>query len=818
MKLKNLYFFAGTLAALSGFTACSDFDYGFEAAKIKYEKNFEKAFGSIDPNGTWNATRAGAVQVSVDETSQVMVYAKGLSTNLQLRSDVVFAGDKKTITYDVPAGVKEVYVIAKNKNDWQAETVAVGDNAMVSFGKNKTRAAVNETAPSVYGYGMAHLIRYANYCYTFDKSENIVTEKNKGVENWYSHEGYNYDFKLVNDINYPYPTWGAMYSAYPWPATSNNKDNDRDRNNLVLAAEVEVPKTPSTLSSAILDAVNNVIGSADNQLDVLEKYTHDINSMVTVEPGEIELTFVHKQTNSGNTIGYYYTFGDKTTEELKGVKKYVLIPTINKCEQGDKFKLVYFGENYDEEGRYEFPAGCMIHFFLSRSSSGNASSFNMPEVNENVAFPKDEEKSAEVGYDVYSPVKKTFNDVYGHDFEWIYFSDAALNETVKSKFAGFSTFDYSSTAVFSVMGMNCISFEDYPAAGSIDWNDAVFTIDAPFNDFESFDEVQSFVIAIEDLGDSYDFDYNDAVIRVSQTTTTLKYSDNSTSTEVQPATVTLLAAGGTMPIKVGYDKNENGEIDADEVIFQEIHGAFNCKVTTPVNVDKVSKTPVKWVNNSGLLPDNLSLASDAPKFLFFVENTRDGGDNAYSVGVPTATKGESTVPLAFIIPDAQNWQWPGEGENITSLYGNFSTWVADNDAAEATYWYNYNWGKSYSGGGSGSESGEGGSGESTPAQKTTTITDGYQGGSYTFSADCFPSSCTKATITFTHDDSTNGFYTAINQNGAWSCDVQSSEANAEVAHELTAVELAAAKKGALSLTDYGYSTLQHASKIVVTTE
>lgn len=725
--MNTLFRILPLLATGLAVVGCQDYDGGFNASEIKkadFANNFEKAFGKVDPNGTWNATRGGSVTVSVDELSQVMVYAKGLSVNLQLRCDVLEAGETKTIVYDAPKGVEEVYVIAKNKNGWTSETVKVGEDKSVSLNLAKTRAL-----PATYNYGNAHLIKHAYYCYTIDKNENITSTLNAGIEDWYSYEGYNMDFKLAHAPYYTYPTWGTLYAAYPWPATSGNVEGDKNRNDLISAASVDVPKNTSTITEAFQAAIVNVVGTADDKQSVLEPYTQDIKYMTTVEPGEVELTFVSKQTNSNNAIGYYYTFGEQTTAELKAVKKFVLIPNLNNCSAGDKYKLVYFGKNYDEEGSYNFPKNCTIHFFLSRAADGNPSAFNMPATKIATSFPKDEAESAEKGYNVYKPIYTDYTDIYGLNCQYMYFSDAELNDVVRN--ANFSTFTFPATAAFNVMGQNCISFEDWPSNGSIDWNDAIFTVEAPFQDFSSFDEVQSFVIAVEDLGNTHDFDYNDCVVRVQQSTTTLKYSNGTFDTSVNPATVTLLASGGTLPIAVTYDET---------TLIPETHAAFGVESTIPVNVGSTTKAPVTvtWTN----APENLSMAVDAPKFKFIVTN--DGGETT-TVNVPTATKGTNNAPVAFVIPDAQSWTWPGEGVNITSVYSDFATWVANNNDASANYWYNFQWGKTYTSGGGETGSGETGGGETgfTPITETYTS---FTASSPIDITSCFEKGATSATI------------------------------------------------------------------------
>lgn len=693
--MNTLFRILPLLATGLAVVGCQDYDGGFNASEIKkadFANNFEKAFGKVDPNGTWNATRGGSVTVSVDELSQVMVYAKGLSVNLQLRCDVLEAGETKTIVYDAPKGVEEVYVIAKNKNGWTSETVKVGEDKSVSLNLAKTRAL-----PASYNYGKAHPISYVSNAYSVNNQPGVFATPG-GVQEYYNYVG-GYNTALVastGDKCYPYPTWGNLYAAYPWEYTSAKSDPvEVGLGGNQNPSPFSIEHDDVTLTQAIQDAVRNVVGTADDHQEILQPYTQDIDYMTTMEPGQIELTLVSTQTNSSNVIGYYYTIGDQTTDQLKSVKKFVLIPCMGSQASGDKFKLVYFGPNYDQEGTYDFPKGVKIHFFLSRKTQGNSNQTNF-NLQERIVH------SGAVGEEF---VNTTYKDFYGMYSDVTFFSDSELNTVAQQSF---SSFTFPATAAFNVMGQNCISFEDYPSAGSIDWNDAVFTIEAPFQDFSSFDEVQSFVIAVEDLGNTHDFDYNDCVVRVQQSTTTLKYSNGTFDTSVNPATVTLLASGGTLPIAVAYD---------DQTLISETHAAFGVESTIPVNVGSTTKAPVTvtWSN----APANLSMAVDAPKFKFIVTN--DGGETT-TVNVPTATKGTSNAPVAFIIPDAQSWTWPGEGVNITSVYSDFATWVANNNDASANYWYNFQWGKTYSSGGGETGGGETGGGSPDPVDLISYVT------------------------------------------------------------------------------------------------
>lgn len=705
MNIKKCLFNLAIATGAFSLAACTDYDNGYEENMLAYQKNFEDLFGQVDPHATWNATHHGSVVVNAQEMTQVMVYAQGLGVNLQLRCDVVNAGETKEIHYDAPQGVSKVSIVSKTLNSWNSTTVDVAEKVAVALAAPKPK----HVAPNnPYDYGKAHPISWVDNFYTINDDGTYGSVKSddktlaSGIINYYSaYEGegaYHKNLKLT-DNHYSVSEWGVWYAAYPWAYTSSDViyglDNSRGD-----SQSIDSPKDNITLQTELTQAIMNVVGTADDRIEVLKPYTQDLNYMTTVEPGQVEITSIHTQTNSNNYIGYYYTEGEQTTSQLKAVKKFVLIPNMSNCVPGDKYKLVYFGKNYDKEGTYDFPKDVQIHFFLGRSGGGQNNTFNLKERYVNSSYDAD-----------HNFITKTLKDVYGLNMNHVYFSDSELNYVEKAN--DFTSFDFPATAAFSVMGRNCISFEDWPAAGSIDWNDAVFAIDAPFDDFKSFDEEQYFYVAMEDLGSSdiSDIDFNDVVLRLKQTTTTIKASEYATpETHVAPATVELLAAGGTMPIAVKYDTNGNGVWDAeDENLFAEVHSAFGVNVSDMVNTGKGPvKTAVKveWPDNEA----TLNITDFAQKLLFYVNNNKSG-EEYYTVTIP---KDEGEVPQAFIIPGTDSWQWPLERVKIGDRYPQFATWVQNNSDANATYWYNYQWGKTYSnGGGSGVDPvnpGEGGSG------------------------------------------------------------------------------------------------------------
>ena len=86
-----------------------------------------------------------------------------------------------------------------------------------------------------------------------------------------------------------------------------------------------------------------------------------------------------------------------------------------------------------------------------------------------------------------------------------------------------------------------------------DMNDILFFVRGVEGNQEEIGEepdIQSWIIACEDLGSSHDFDFNDVVFGVSHYTT-----DNNSTNELR---ITALAAGGTLPVELYWtDRNNN---------------------------------------------------------------------------------------------------------------------------------------------------------------------------------------------------------------------------------------------------------------------
>ena len=172
-------------------------------------------------------------------------------------------------------------------------------------------------------------------------------------------------------------------------------------------------------------------------------------------------------------------------------------------------------------------------------------------------------------------------------------------------------------------------------------------------------------IIAEDLtaDDDTDFDFNDVVFTVHYKTT-------------KTATVTLYAAGGTLPLKVaGHEVHrEFGYPDAD----------------SETGLYKMINTGAK-ANVNGVPTKSFDVECDKSKRGNDITIEVDkGSKNEQGVHVPnwitlTATKGEPAAKLCVGVEFATGNKWCDERQSIKEKYPIFSQWVASNPAQ--IWWY-----------------------------------------------------------------------------------------------------------------------------------
>lgn len=221
-------------------------------------------------------------------------------------------------------------------------------------------------------------------------------------------------------------------------------------------------------------------------------------------------------------------------------------------------------------------------------------------------------------------------------------------------------------ATFEYQGRLYLAFEDWNYDNEwhdCDFNDVVFVMPETTKkpiviDKDTKDVSMSYIVACEDLGGTFDWDFNDVVYAIEHVS------------GQQKAKLKLLAAGGTLPVKISYDGSVI-RFNGKNGLCEDLHEAFGVDQKTPVNVGGYSASPV-YSEEFEVGADAFSMSTHASAFKIHVKYSETL--EVAQIGVPDRSAGQE--PQAFLVADP-NWKWPNEKVSITSVYPEFTEWVAD---------------------------------------------------------------------------------------------------------------------------------------------
>lgn len=248
------------------------------------------------------------------------------------------------------------------------------------------------------------------------------------------------------------------------------------------------------------------------------------------------------------------------------------------------------------------------------------------------------------------------NSAYNQDQGWPFPGTKTDTDGVKDVYA--ATFEYQ--------GRLYLAFEDWNYSSEwhdCDFNDVVFVMPETTKkpiviDKDTKDVSMSYIVACEDLGGTFDWDFNDVVYAIEHVS------------GQQKAKLKLLAAGGTLPVKISYDGSVI-RFNGKNGLCEDLHEAFGVDQKTPVNVGGYSASPV-YSEEFEVGADAFSMSTHASAFKIHVKYSETL--EVAQIGVPDRSAGQE--PQAFLVADP-NWQWPNEKVSITSVYPEFTEWVAN---------------------------------------------------------------------------------------------------------------------------------------------
>lgn len=218
------------------------------------------------------------------------------------------------------------------------------------------------------------------------------------------------------------------------------------------------------------------------------------------------------------------------------------------------------------------------------------------------------------------------------------------NSTVSGKYACYG-------AIYKTGDYTFLSFEDWKNAnqsGGYDLNDLIVMIspDPTYHDVEVEEQNLTWTVACEDLGSSYDIDFNDIVFSVN-------YVAGSNEVTVQP-----LAAGGTLKAELYYGDQNLGEV----------HELFG-ETCDENGLYPITNTTTKSLTAKGIkigVGSDFSMTNNMGGFSIKVSNT----NNAVIISAPPV----GGCPQMFVVQG--DWAWPTEYTHIEKAYPNFGNWSA----------------------------------------------------------------------------------------------------------------------------------------------
>ncbi|MBO4905644.1 MAG: LruC domain-containing protein [Bacteroidaceae bacterium] len=221
-----------------------------------------------------------------------------------------------------------------------------------------------------------------------------------------------------------------------------------------------------------------------------------------------------------------------------------------------------------------------------------------------------------------------------------------------------------------------MGMEDIVEGGDLDCNDVIFGVvtkldinympDIIIPNFFSEDSYNVFpwTLAFEDVNREADFDFNDAVIKLTP------------DFENELCCVKVMAAGSTERMYLHYD-GPDGDQNLGEI--HELLGQRN-KLEAINTTSSIISTPVVDVDCVPW-PKGYTMANDAKRFYIEVKRG-DCPDCSDIIALPVEP---GLMPEALLV--AGEWKWPKEKTHIFTAYPDFYKWAKDGSRTRFWEWY-----------------------------------------------------------------------------------------------------------------------------------
>ncbi len=769
MKIKSLLSFFVPAAMMSlAVAGCSDYDNGYDSNAIKFNEEFRKAYGDIDPEQDWNLAERGTVTVSTMKESEVKIYVFS-GGEYYLVGDYQGVKNTQMLGFDMVEGTSSILV---TDGETAQKTVPGG---VVAFGGTRTTYS---------GNGTVTINKIDNndglYLETTGKTYPKYVEFN-------SMDDYGKIFKTVPEIgwkeirdktnlnkvpsNFHYTSNGSfiIYPIY-WNTSSNNTLGVYYRNGDQI---VKVPvykhkegnevqyATANTRKDADWSNPSETNGHFNKDTKILSWTASNYNQVgnlgfdgnlisqgykyLTINAEMLEGTtqyriYFRDKNNSGNQKVVSVNQPGSYTIDLSTVPNdivtncTILISGGDNSETGSvKVNSMYLWSDnvtwYNFEGTDEAHWRCSAIF---EQGDGKFNGVKMRaqgikvDIPEGTVFGMYLEKTENAGtdnaktYTFYSESELNDPDIVGYGVT----DDGNGHVTIVDDKNNPKSHPCYASA-FDVDGLQYLGFEDWPNIynnSDFDLNDMIFAFDGckPTVIVEEPDKAE-WLLVCEDLGGSFDTDYNDVIFKVEHVSGR------------EYANVTAMAAGGTLASYICFSDPTQGAVSHDDIVIGEIHQMFgvapeesgayspinarsrfdrpgqmftipvdkNWQIAYNVDADQYTKAALsltgdaKGANMGGFYVLTLPINTPAPSANPTIGNL---GNNASRIAAPD--KGAAPyiicLPYTYEVEEGEDinkyvWAWPQELCTICSAtyengkykgtnggaYSEFASWVED---------------------------------------------------------------------------------------------------------------------------------------------
>ena len=502
------YVFMPVAAALMvSLAACSDYDNGYTQKELQYAKDFKAVFGEIDSEQDWNVAERTSVTVTTQQNSQVKIYAL-VDGTYSLVGDYSNVSGTRELGIDVRKGVTDLIVSDGN----EAVKTTVGGSANLGGTRTVheiegavTIKKITDPAGVTIGetlYPMYKEVSKADYEAVTDEKTGAVPEIGDGHRTNVDGNCYTNLNRVVHDFSYVSTGKFVVYPYY-WQTSNTNTIGIYYYEG---GQRIEVP-------------LYTIKGG--DELQYLTK------------PGqEPYWQDIFDFTDPRNARDYNWAAAGYTSANFKPA-----VWTVNQYDN-TKYDLTKVAQILvTPNGSWQsYTGGNCNEIFSSYSAQMVRGQGIVVDIREGTVFGMYLLDAS--GFKCYSQSELNTSDQCGPGV-----TDDGQNKAGSVKNDNSLRPSYAST--FHVGDQMFLGFEDWANQwknSDMDFNDVVFAFSGATPTVINEDkEAGTWLLACEDLGGSFDTDYNDVVLKVEHVS------------GQKTATVTPLAAGGTLASYIFYN-------------------------------------------------------------------------------------------------------------------------------------------------------------------------------------------------------------------------------------------------------------------------